>query len=326
MIVRNYLRRIEKSNCGGASFMKKQILSIILALLVLTSLFSISAVSVSAANKPVTPSVSIVNGGSPNGLYVKWNNVGAKASYQVAYRPIGAKGYSYKATKNTSITLTGLTSGLCYQVQVRAYANGIYGSYSKTKSMTFLARPSLKCGLDGNGQFASVSWSKVKGANCYQLVKWNEAYGRWFYIYTGNNTQYLDDDLHGGKTYKYQVRAMYKTKINGTAFSSWSPVCSYQYYPRILFTGTCTENIFSNLTGGAKYTYEVNWKVRSETAGQKYEVRFKKNASDHPTRTVQTSVKNLRFSSDSKYGFVSVRYLTKPGGRAFGEERWIALK
>ena len=123
-----------------------------------------------------------------------------------------------------------------------------------------------------------------------------------------------------------QVRAMYKTKTNGTAFSSWSPVCSYQYYPRILFTGTCTENIFSNLTGGAKYTYEVNWKVRSETAGQKYEVRFKKNASDHPTRTVQTSVKNLRFSSDSKYGFVSVRYLTKLGGRAFGEERWIALK
>lgn len=306
--------------------MKKRILSFILALSVLTSLFSITVFSASAATKPATPSVSIVNGGSPNGLYVKWNNVGTKASYQVAYRPIGAKGYSYKATKNTSITLTGLTSGVGYQVQVRAYANGVYGNYSRTKSMTFLARPTLNCGLDGNGQFASVSWSKVKGANCYQLVKWDETNKRWLYIYTGSDRQYLDDYVWSGKTYKYQVRAMYVTKNNGTAYSAWSPVCSYQYYPRILFGGTRKENLFSDLTGGGKYTYEINWKARNEKAGQKYEVRFKKNASDYPSKTVQTSIRNLKFNSDYKYGYVSVRYLTKSCGRVFGEERWIALK
>ena len=121
--------------------------------------------------------------------------------------------------------------------------------------------------LDGNGQFLSVSWSKVNGANSYQLVKWDEAYRRWSYIYTGSSTQYLDDYVWSGKTYKYQVRAMYVTKNNGTAYSSWSSVCSYQYYPRILFSGKRSENMFRGLTGGGKYSYEVNWKTRNEKCG-----------------------------------------------------------
>lgn len=309
--------------------MKKRILSVLLIMSIITSIFAVSAATADAAAKPATPSVTIVNGGSANGLYVKWNSVGSKSSYQVAYRPSGSygcgQGYSYKITSNTYITLTGLNSGVCYQVQVRAYANGVYGKYSRTKSMTFIGRPALKCGLDGNGQFLSASWSKVNGANSYQLVKRDETNKRWLYIYTGSDRQYLDDYVWSGKTYKYQVRAMYVTKNNGTAYSAWSPVCSYQYYPRILFGGTRKENLFSDIIGGGKYTYEINWKARNEKAGQKYEVRFKKNASDYPSKTVQTSVRNIKFDSDYKYGYVSVRYLTQSCGRAFGEERWIAL-
>ena len=308
--------------------MKKRILSVLLVMSIITSIFAVSAATADAAAKPATPSVTIVNGGSANGLYVKWNSVGSKSSYQVAYRPAGSygcgQGYSYKTTSNTNITLTGLKSGVSYQVQVRAYANGVYGNYSRTKSMTFIGRPTLKCGLDGNGQFLSVSWSKVNGANSYQLVKWDETYRRWSYIYTGSSTQYLDDYVWSGKTYKYQVRAMYVTKNNGTAYSSWSSVCSYQYYPRILFSGKRSENMFRGLTGGGKYSYEVNWKTRNEKCGQKYEVRFKKTLSDYPTKTIQTSVKSVRFDTEFYYGYVCVRYLTDTG-RAFGEERWIAL-
>ena len=110
--------------------MKKRVLSILLIMSIITSIFTVSAATADAAVKPATPSVTIVNGGSANGLYVKWNSVGNKASYQVAYRPAGSygcgQGYSYKTTSNTNITLTGLKSGVSYQVQVRAYANGVY--------------------------------------------------------------------------------------------------------------------------------------------------------------------------------------------------------
>ena len=310
------------------SIMKKRILSILLVMSVMASIFALSAATTDAAVKPPTPSVTVVNGGSAQGLFVKWNSVGAYTSYQVAYRPAGnygcGKGYTYRATANTNIVLTGLKSGTCYQVQVRAYRNGVYGNYSNTKSMTFVARPTLKCGLDGNGQFFYISWSKVSGANSYQLVKWDDKYHRWAYLYTGSATQYLDDNVWSGKTYKYQVRAMYVTKNNGTAYSAWSNLCSYLYYPTILFSGKRTENILT-FFGGGKYTYEVNWKARNEKVGQRYQLRFKKNSSDRPTKTVQCSSRNFKFTSDYYYGYVCVRYLNDAGG-AFGEEKWVALR
>ena len=70
--------------------MKKRVLSILLIMSIITSIFTVSAATADAAVKPATPSVTIVNGGSANGLYVKWNSVGNKASYQVAYRPAGS--------------------------------------------------------------------------------------------------------------------------------------------------------------------------------------------------------------------------------------------
>ena len=145
---------------------------------VLTSLFAVSAVSTSAAAKPGTPNVTVWNGGSSQGLYVTWNNVSNNAVYQVAYRPVGnyrsGQGYTYKTTANRNITLTGLTSGVCYQVQVRARVNGVYGNYSKTKSMTYLSRPLLRDILDDD-EYLVLNWNGVKGANYYQLVKWNTA-------------------------------------------------------------------------------------------------------------------------------------------------------
>ena len=94
------------------SIMKKRILSILLVMSVMASIFALSAATTDAAVKPPTPSVTVVNGGSAQGLFVKWNSVGAYTSYQVAYRPAGnygcGKGYTYRATANTNILLTNM--------------------------------------------------------------------------------------------------------------------------------------------------------------------------------------------------------------------------
>ena len=58
---------------------------------------------------------------------VTWDNISPRATYQIAYRPYGYRSYNYTNTNKTNITLTNLTSGVCYQVQVRACINGVYG-------------------------------------------------------------------------------------------------------------------------------------------------------------------------------------------------------
>lgn len=263
--------------------MKKRIISMFIIISVLTSLFTVSAISTSAASKPATPSVTIANGGSSQGLYVTWNNVSNNAVYQVAYRPVGnyrsGQGYTYKTTANRNITLTGLTSGVCYQVQVRARVNGVYGNYSKTKSMTYLSRPLLRDFLDDD-EYLVLNWNGVKGANYYQLVKWNTANRRWDTVYNGYSVKFTDRSAKAGETYRYQVRAMYWTQNNGTAYSAWSNVDYPVYYPKITMSGSRKQYIFGDylreMQGLKKFYYEVSWRVRNNTSSQRYEIRFKK--------------------------------------------------
>ena len=297
---------------------------------VLTSLFAVSAVSTSAAAKPATPNVTVWNGGSSQGLYVTWNNVSNNAVYQVAYRPVGnyrsGQGYTYKTTANRNITLTGLTSGVCYQVQVRARVNGVYGNYSGTKSMTFLSRPLLRDYLDDD-EYLVINWNSVKGANYYQLVKWNTANRRWDTVYNGSSVKFTDRSAKAGETYRYQVRAMYRTQKNGTAYSAWSNVDYPVYYPKITTSGSRKQYIFGDylreMQGLKKFYYEVSWRVRNNTSSQRYEIRFK-NA-DKVLKTVTARGNKYSFYANEQYDYVSVRYLNVLG-QPVGNGEWLKLK
>lgn len=310
--------------------MKKRIISMFLIISVLTSLFAVSAVSTSAAAKPATPNVTVWNGGSSQGLYVTWNNVSNNAVYQVAYRPVGnyrsGQGYTYKTTANRNITLTGLTSGVCYQVQVRARVNGVYGNYSKTKSMTYLSRPLLRDFLDDD-EYLVLNWNGVKGANYYQLVKWNTANRRWDTVYNGYSVKFTDRSAKAGETYRYQVRAMYWTQNNGTAYSAWSNVDYPVYYPKITMSGSRKQYIFGDylreMQGLKKFYYEVSWRVRNNTSSQRYEIRFK-NA-DKVLKTVTARGNKYSFYANEQYDYVSVRYLNVLG-QPVGNGEWLKLK
>ena len=299
---------------------------------VLTSLFTVSAISTSAASKPATPSVTIANGGSSQGLYVTWSNVSNNAVYQVAYRPVGnyrsGQGYTYKTTTNRNITLTGLTSGVCYQVQVRARVNGVYGNYSGTKSMTFLSRPLLRDYLDDD-EYLVINWNSVKGANYYQLVKWNTANRRWDTVYNGYSVKFTDRSAKAGETYRYQVRAMYWTQNNGTAYSAWSNVDYPVYYPKITMSGSRKQYIFGDylreMQGLKKFYYEVSWRVRNNTSSQRYEIRFKNDLnSDKVLKKVTARGNMISFYADEQYDYVSVRYLNVLG-QPVGAGSWLKL-
>lgn len=311
--------------------MKKRIISLFLIISVLTSLFAVSAVITSAAAKPATPNVTVWNGGSSQGLYVTWSNVSNNAVYQVAYRPVGnyrsGQGYTYITTTNRGITLTGLTSGVGYQVQVRARVNGVYGNYSKTKSMTYLSRPLLRDYLDDGREYFMLSWSGVRGANGYQLVKWNTGSRKWDTVYNGSSTKYLDRSAKAGESYRYQVRAMYRTQNYGTAYSAWSNVDYAVYYPQITMSGCRKQYIYGDylreIQGLKKYYYEVNWHVRNNTSSQRYEIRFKN--SDKVLKTVTARGNKYSFYANEQYDYVSVRYLNVLG-QPVGNGEWLKLK
>ena len=311
--------------------MKKRILSIFLIITVLAGIFTVSSASASAASKPATPMVTIANGGSSQGLYVSWNRVANGAVYQVAYRPNGnwrsGQGYTYKTTADTHITLTGLTSGVCYQVQVRARVNGVYGSYSKTKSMTFLSKPLIRDSLEDD--LMSISWNRIKGANCYQLVKWNESTRRWDTIYTGGTVGYLDRSAKAGKSYRYQLRAMYKTEKNGTAYSAWSNVDYAIYYPKINVKATRKMRLLPGFIDptyqNKRFLYEVSWSVRNPSDTQRYEVRFRNNLnSNSNSRTLITKGNKIMVQSDDLYNYVSVRYINDLGAPV-SNGQWINI-
>ena len=148
----------------------------------------------------IPPSLSLSNNSA--GLTAAWSSTGAD-SYVVYYRPAERSTWS-------SFTATGNKQNIF---------NGKNGAYSKGKSMTYLARANLTT-LTYNGSNA-LQWSAVDGANQYQIARKKTGDQAYTY-YTTTETGFAEQNVTAGTTYTYQVRAMYKTEKNGTAYGAWS--------------------------------------------------------------------------------------------------------
>lgn len=163
----------------------------------------------------VQPNVSLSN--KSNGIRAEWNKVSGATEYIVYYMEAGTK-WSSATTKNNYFPYLNTKSGTLYYVQVQPIFNGAKGLYSKVKSLTFIAQPKLS----GNKQSGNVklTWNAIGGANRYQIAtrKVGESAYRYITVY---NTSYLDSSFKKGEN-EYQVRAMYATENNGTAYGYWS--------------------------------------------------------------------------------------------------------
>ena len=152
------------------------------------------------------------------GLTAAWSSTGAD-SYVVYYRPAERSTWSsFTATDNKAV-IPNTESGKLYCVQVQNIFNGKNGAYSKVKSMTYLARANMTT-LTYNGSNA-LQWSAVDGANQYQIAR-KKTGDKAYTYYTTTETGFAEQNVTAGTTYTYQVRAMYKTEKNGTAYGAWS--------------------------------------------------------------------------------------------------------
>ena len=154
-----------------------------------------------------------------NGIRAEWNQVPGATEYIVYYKPSGAS-WSSITTKNNYFAYLNTKSGTLYCVQVQPVFNGSKGLYSKVKSMTFIAQPSLSATKQSNN--VKLSWNSIPGANKYQIATKKTSESNYRYI-TVTGTSYVDTAAKSGEN-EYQVRAMYATSNNGTAYGYWSNI------------------------------------------------------------------------------------------------------
>ena len=162
------------------------------------------------------PTLSLSNNSA--GLTATWSSSGAD-SYVVYYRPAERSTWSSFSTTASKAVIPNTESGKLYCVQVQNVSGGKKGAYSKVKSMTYLSRAAISS-VSYNGNNA-LQWNAVGGANQYQIARKKTGDTAYTY-YTTADAGFSEQNITAGTTYTYQVRAMYKTEKNGTAYGAWS--------------------------------------------------------------------------------------------------------
>jgi hypothetical protein len=173
-----------------------------------------SLVSNQVSAKPLgvftAPTLSALSSSS---LKIDWVAPTGASSYRLFYKL--ASDLSYSAGINvsgTTYTLTGLNSGLSYQVYVEALnTEGTSGASRTSSAVSKATLPSTISSLavtSSEAQKVSLTWTPVVGATKYHVYRGtNGASLQYIGLVNGQSaSSYLDTGLSGGSVYSYSVR------------------------------------------------------------------------------------------------------------------------
>lgn len=179
------------------------------------------------SSKPAAVTGLQVSSVGYNALNLTWKPVSGASGYEI-YRSASKNG-SYKKIKILSgsnskqFKNTGLETGKSYYYRIRAFKNGVYGSYSLVKSGTpKLSKPILK--VSAGKRKAILKWNKIAGASGYQIYRTKGTKGSFKRIKTitkGVAVQYTNSRLKKGSRYTFRIRA-YRTVKGKKLYSSYS--------------------------------------------------------------------------------------------------------
>lgn len=173
--------------------------------------------------KPAAPVLSIANG--INGLDFAWSKLNNAEHYIVYFKTASDEEWSSFDTSDTHGTASDVEPGKLYFAKVQSRgANDSEGEFSAVKSLTYIPRAEFSS-ANYNGSANTITWNSVEGANKYQIAKL-KAGDKAFTYYTTTSNTFTDKNVLNTNTYHYQVRAMYATEKNGTAYGAWSAVKS----------------------------------------------------------------------------------------------------
>lgn len=156
----------------------------------------------------------------------------------------------------------------------------------------------------------NLKWSKVSGADGYQVYVYNDTTGKWKKLASTAKTNYEADDLLSAKVYKFRVRA-YDKKASGTVFSSYETI-----------TVATEPDEVENLQVSAKTKNSVSLKwspVKRATGYQVYIYSESKGKYVRKTAVTGTSAKITGRKEGTTYKFKVRAYFKADGKSYYGE-------
>jgi hypothetical protein len=152
-----------------------------------------------------------------------WDAIPCIAWYTIRYRPLGSSGSWTSSTTGTiPKTITGLTAGTDYEIEIRANCSATSpGAFLTATTFTTGAPCCVPTGLTVGtvtGHTASVSWNSCLDAAWYNIRYRELPSGSWVGPFSATSPSYNITGLNLSTPYEFQVL----TKCSATDISSWS--------------------------------------------------------------------------------------------------------
>ena len=142
---------------------------------------------------------------------VSWNASSEANSYNLRYREVGGS-WSTQAVSGTSYSLTGLTLGTDYEVQVEAVCTELNSGYSSSTSFTTTSPP-VPCGIPTNLSVSNVteyaadlSWTTAQNAESF-IVSYRQQGGAWIEV-AASSTSISLSSLMDNTNYEVRVKSI----------------------------------------------------------------------------------------------------------------------
>ncbi len=227
-----------------------------------------------APNAPAAPTLTVGN----TQITVAWtaptDNGGTDITrYELQYRRGGGAWTLISSSTRTTHTITGLTNGNSYKVQVRAVNAQGAGAWSGSATATPNIAPNAPAAptlTEGNARL-TVAWSAPTDNGGTDITRYELQYrtgsGAWVPISSGTNTSHTITGLTNGNSYEVQVRA-----VNAQGNSPWS------------LSAIATPNIAPNAPAAPTLTARdtelgVAWSAPTDNGGTDitgYEVQYRR--------------------------------------------------
>ena len=225
-----------------------------------TEIYSQFSSSLSAVTSFNAPSNLKVTNKTYNSISLSWDKVADAEGYEIL-RATSKNGTYTKvnSTTATSFKDSNLTTNKTYYYKIRAYTgkNLIFSAYStSTNTKISFATPSNLKVTSKTYNSISLSWSKVEGAEGYEVWMATSKNGKYTKVNTTKATTFKHTNLSLNKTYYYKIRAYTGNKKINSSYSSITNAKTALDSPSNFKVGTKTYNSVSlswNKVSGAGY-------------------------------------------------------------------------
>ena len=290
--------------------MKKRILSLILALCLLTSLLPAAVFAAESLEAPVVEVKQKSNGE----YYLEWNRVDGAVSYEV-YRSTDGSEYTLWSWTSTYITsfkpFKSEMGGQYYYKVVALDENDNRSAYSNVVTLLLqLQQPKVTVKRVSTTGRLKISWEEVPYAVEYQVYRsLTGEDGSWSRISTTAKTSITNSkNMEPGTEYFYKVIALAKMKVANSEYSEIkSAVC------------TLAKPVVTTEYNAAKNGVKVSWEpVEGAVQYKLYRSLTGKDGSwSRISTTTKTTVNNTKnFELAKKYYYKVIALAENPAGNS----------